>query len=146
MTATSQRATPRLDNNLADWVTGRQRLMSEPENLSDGVRSELVMWRALLDLELSRIRLTLDELGVIASVCHATVIVRTIGRGQLAWDLRDAAAYGHHVPGDLIDKLDALSPAADHALTAAVAQWWTGEHEHSIDGWATVGVRALPGG
>ena len=41
----------------------------------------------------------------------------------------------------LLDRLGALSPAADMALEYAVAAWWADNHEHTALEWESVGVR-----
>lgn len=41
----------------------------------------------------------------------------------------------------LLDRLGALSPAADMALEYAVAAWWDDHHEHTALEWESVGVR-----
>ena len=41
----------------------------------------------------------------------------------------------------LLDRLGDLPAGADQAMVRAVASWWNAGADHSVDGWAQVGVR-----
>ena len=135
----------RVPDDLAEWVTSRQTAFHEPSSVGVGLKAEATMLRDILAAELRRIRLTLEELHVIASVVGATAIDRAIAgsTGLIEGELRDARSFGQDIAEDLIDKVAMLGPAGDHALHCAVIQWWTAGGDHSIEGWAQVGVRVV---
>lgn len=149
-------ATWRPTADMEAWLEGRAERSMTPGGLSARTRTEMVLWRATLDAELRRQRLNLPELGMIADVCNGTIWPDAIGLtlGMVAADVSDAIAADPDVWGEKWDvdedqvlaKLLALGPAADHALADALARWWSDpESQHSLKGWAKVGVHVEVG-
>ena len=72
----------------------------------------------------------------------------TVGR-HLAGEVADAISLAPGTLGDawgisetdLVGRLMLLGPAADIALTDAVAAWWVAGLPHTVEGWSEVGVR-----
>lgn len=141
----------RVDDDLASWVTGRQRIFHQAESVGVGIRTEADLLRSLLALELRRTAWTLGELGVIAQA-HSGVLPDRVLAGNVgivALGVMDEVAAAPGVLGDawgvdealLIEKLQGLGAAQDHALMCAIAQWWAERRAHTPLGWAKVGVR-----
>lgn len=140
----------RISPETAGWLDGRARRMNTGSRHQQAA-AELAMWRAALNIELSRIRLTLGQANCIGDVlnghlpgtmimsrpglvyaeCHdAFQIARDI---PLSWN-PDVSSFGaKHGPegcdpekweADLLNYLGRLSAVADHALLDAIARWW----------------------
>ncbi|GAA2179930.1 hypothetical protein GCM10009785_08720 [Brooklawnia cerclae] len=145
----------RLSDDLRSWLLHRAELHAAPPRYATRVRTELVLWRAVLAAELARVRLTLPEIGLIADVCNGTMADDAIGTtiGTVATQIIDATYTDPGIWGTkwdvdesgLRDKLAALGPAADIALADAVADWWERGLDHTVEGWANVGLRVTEG-
>ena len=140
----------RPSDDMAAWLEGRADRSMEPGGRSARTRVEMETWRAVLAAEAARQRWTLPELGLIADVCNGTLWPDGVWTpGRVAVEVIDARAGQEGTYGDrwgvdeqaLVGRLTALGPAADIALADALARWWAGDHEHTIEGWAAVGVR-----
>lgn len=135
-------------DEMAAWLTGRAERSATPGSLAPRVRIELGLWRVVLREELARQAWTLPEIGAVASVCNGVIVPDTVGR-HLAGEVADAIFLAPGTLGDawgisetdLVGRLMLLGPAADIALTDAVAAWWVAGLPHSVEGWAEVGVR-----
>ena len=134
--------------DLAQWLEGRAERSFTPAGIGSRAHTELAMWRTVLEAELGQQRWTLTELAAIAAALNGALIADAVpvGIGHVAVELTDARRGREDEWGfdgdQLLAKLVRLGPAADMALADAVSRWWAGDHEHSIDGWAEVGVRA----
>lgn len=133
-----------------EWLEGRAERAMRPEGLSARTRIELQLWQTALRAELARLRWTLSELGMIADICNGTVVPDALGR-LVAAEVGDAIGADPGIWGDkwgtdedaLLARLLQLGPTADHALMDAVAAWWATRADHTVDGWASVGVRVV---
>jgi len=147
----------RLDDTAAAWLAGRAARM-HGGSTHQQARAELGLWHAVLDAELRRIRLTGAELACVADVAGGSLIrpVVSAGIGAVYAQCYDAfrvarehdpariSSYGaKHGIGeqDLLDRLGALGPAADHALADAISRWWAGDLDATAEGFAAVGLR-----
>ena len=136
-------------DEMAAWLTGRAERSATPGSLAPRVRIELALWRDVLARELARQAWTLGELGAVAAVCNGTIVPDVAGR-HLASEVADAVALDPGAIEDewgiseagLIGRLMLLGPAADIALTDAVARWWAEGLPHTVEGWTEVGIRA----
>lgn len=138
--------------DLVEWLVARARRTYSDPRLGQRAHIELVMWRAVLTEELRRLPFTLPELGAVADVMNGTMLMDAVPvRGSVssvAAEVIDAfradqGAYGRKWAVDeatLIDKLVRLGPAASIAFQDALALWWATEADHSVEGWATVGI------
>ena len=147
-TLKSTTTTWRPDKDLAAWMVGRAERSMSPSGLSARTRTEIILWRTALGLELSRQRWTLDELAVIAQACNGVVMSDALGvsAGLVAVEVSDMISREGSADGDeLVGRLMRLGPTADHALADAVCRWWIAGGDHTIAGWAAVGVRVLEG-
>lgn len=146
MDAVNPRIQARLSDDMASWLAGRAERMHTGGHNQQAI-TELGLWRAVLEAELRRIRLTISQARCIADVCNGWLMDATIGirPGLVYAECYDAfqiaretggniSSYGakHGPEGcdpakweqDLLDYLGGLSPAADHALRDAIARWW----------------------
>jgi len=139
--------------SLVDWLTARADAMGNGEPIAGQARLELDLWLEHLAAELRATTWTLPEIGCIADVLNRPVIDASVG--ALLWaDLAHAfegldGAYGDKWGIDedaLIAKARKLGPTACHALTAAIAQWWDLDADHTAEGWRRVGVRCFTDG
>lgn len=140
--------------DLAGWLEGRAERSFTPAGIGSRAHTELHLWRSVLEAELGQQRWTLTELAAIAAALNGALIADAVpvGIGHVAVELTDArrgredewdAGMAARFDGDqLLAKLVRLGPAADMALADAVSRWWAGSHEHSVEGWVAVGVRA----
>ncbi|MEH1498377.1 hypothetical protein [Cutibacterium avidum] len=136
-----------IQDDLAEWVTRREALRGEARTLGRAAISELRTFKDLLDAELARTRWSLAELELLARATMGTTAGPAVSTtvGAMFGAVFDARRLGD-VPDDeatvaLLDRLGALSPAADMALEYAVAAWWADGHEHTGLEWESVGVR-----
>lgn len=136
-----------IQDDLAAWVTHREALRGEARSLGRASVSELRTFKDLLDSELARTRWSLAELELLARATMGTTAGPGVSTsvGSMFGAVYDARRLGD-VPDDeataaLLDRLGALSPAADMALEYAVAAWWADHHEHTGLEWESVGVR-----
>ena len=126
-TPKSTTTTWRPDKDLAAWMEGRAERSMSPSGLSAR---------------------TLDELAVIAQACNGVVMSDALGvsAGLVAVEVSDMISREGAADGDeLVGRLMRLGPTADHALADAVCRWWIAGGDHTIAGWAAVGVRVLEG-
>ena len=138
---------------LTRWLEDRAERSLTPAGLSARTRTELTMWRTVLAAELGQQRWALTELAGIAAALNGVLIGDAVpsGIGHCAVELADArrgredewdAGVAVGFDGDhVVAKLARLGPAADMALADAVSRWWDAGHEHSVYGWAAVGIR-----
>ncbi|MBP8880674.1 MAG: hypothetical protein KBG77_06195 [Dermatophilaceae bacterium] len=140
------------DTELVTWLNNRAATMAAGSAALQA-RTELTLWRDHLAAELRGTTWTLAEIGCIADVLNRPLVEPAVG--SLLWaDLADAFegldnAYGRKwgiEESALVEKARRLGPTACHALTAAIAQWWDSEGEHSADGWRPVGLRVFTDG
>lgn len=151
--------------DLAGWLEDRAERALSTAGLGARTRTELFLWRAVLQAELDIQRWTLTELAALAAALNGSMISDAVPTsiGHCAVELTDARRgreddwdadiAAQHAPGlggnarwsgdALLAKLARLGPAADMALSDAISRWLTGKHEHSVEGWAQVGVRAV---
>ena len=125
-------------------------------------RAELGLWHAVLDAELRRIRLTGAELACVADVAAGSLLQPAVSlhagtvyaqcydafRLTREYDPAGISSYGakHGIDEqDLLDRLGALGPAADHALADAISRWWAGDLDATAEGFAAVGLRVAAG-
>ncbi len=166
------------DADLARWLRGRAERMpatrdrrsAEGPSASWQARAELALWRTVLAVELSRVRLTLRQASCVAVVLNGTMLgasaaspgglglvfaecydafrlAREVGPGVMA----DAGSHGARWgpegcdpakwEQELLDYLGSLGPAADHALRDAVARWRAAGGDATAEGFAAVGLR-----
>ena len=125
--------------DLTAWLEGRAERSSVPAGVGSRAHTELMMWRAVLAAELQRQRWTLDELAVIALSGSIIADAVPLGVGHVLAGVIDS---GIEVDDQLLGKLGRLGSAADMALADAVSRWCASDHEHTVEGWAAVGVRA----
>lgn len=138
----------RLTDDMAGWLAGREERMQQPRNHNRQAMTELGLWRAALEAELRRIRLTPGQANCIADVCNGWLMDASLGSrpGLVYAECYDAFRIARESPGgdlssygakhgpeggdpakweqDLLDYLGRLGPVADHALRDAVARWW----------------------
>lgn len=152
----------RADSALDEWLARRATLMHNGGTPASGnvqARLELGLWKATLDLELRRIRLTLPQARVVAAVCNTWSLDATIGAGPglVFAEVYDAfriarekdhlgiSSYGAQYGIDeqaLLDYLGSLGPAADAALRDAITRWWEDDgREDTVAGFEKVGLR-----
>lgn len=152
--------------DLARWLEDRAERSSTPSGLGARTRTELHLWRSVLQAELALQRWTLTELAAIAAALNGSIISDAVPTsiGHCAVEFTDArrgreeewdagiadqpapgvgGSAGRWSGDQLLAKLARLGPAADMALADAVSRWWACDHEHSVEGWAEVGVRAV---
>lgn len=136
-----------IPEEVAEWITRREELRGEAKTLSRAAVSELRTFHDIMTAELTRHRWSLVELEIIARATKGTPPGPGVPTtpGAMFAAVYDARRLGD-VPDDedtaaLLDKLGALSPAADMALEYAVAAWRADNHGHSVLGWEAVGVR-----
>ncbi len=142
--------TIRLGEDLEQWLLANSSMSSTQESLGRRVKTELQIWKSIQAAELSLLRLTLNELGLIADVLNGTIITDIIVSSPplVAAEILDArrlnpGEYGKKWSVDemaLIDKLSRLGPTADYALAHAVTRWWVADPKHTKEGWKNVGV------
>ena len=140
----STTTTWRPDKGLAAWMLGRAERSMSPSGLSARTRTEMILWRAALGAELDRQRWMLDELAVIAQACNGVVMSDALGvsAGLVAVEVSDMITREGSADNDeLVGRLMRLGPTADHALADAVCRWWVAGGDHTVAGWAAVGVR-----
>lgn len=138
----------RISSEIAGWLDGRAARMTAGSRHQQA-STELALWRAALNVELRRIRLTLGQANCIADVLNGHGTPAAIGSRpgliyaecydafQIARDIPlspDVSSFGaKHGPegcdpakweADLLDYLGRLSSVADHALMDAIAKWW----------------------
>jgi len=132
--------------DLTEWLEGRSARTMSPRSTGQRARTELGMWRDVLSAELGRQRWTLTEISALASEHNGTIPFDgvPVGVGFAAGAMLESF---HHEPGiygvdqaSMTAKLMDLGPAADAALVDALARWWDGECENTVEGWASVGV------
>jgi hypothetical protein len=147
------------DAELAEWLRdraermpfARDRRSTEGSAAGGQARTELALWRAALEAELSRVRLTLAQASCVADVLNGTVLDAALGAPlglayagcydafRLAREVSpgvvsDVSSYGAKWgpegcdpakwEQDLLGCLGTLGPVADHALRDAIARWW----------------------
>ena len=137
------------------WLADRQRryiVTGSP------VEQGVMEWNLLSELlaaELLQQRWTLDEAGRLAEL-HMGVIptlaISAAGRPSMLWeDLSEGiAAEGEdHLSqmevgtSGFLERIAALGPTAEHALVDALSRWWSHRHDHSVEGWAQVGIQIV---
>ncbi|MFD9151509.1 hypothetical protein [Streptomyces diastaticus] len=150
----------RVEEDLADWLTERDLRMHTGSHHIQA-KLELGMWRRALAAELRRIRLTLNQANLIASVLSGTVMTPEIvgSAPAVLMEVGDAfhlaretplpgeAPYGETWSVDedaLLHYLRTLGPTADHALFDAVSRWWKAGEPGTVEGWANVGLTVVP--
>lgn len=158
----------RVSETIAKWLdtrAGLDRHARQNEDLKQRSRhgqakAELEMWHSVLQMELRRIRLTVEQASCIADVLNGTLTTPGVGVSMsIAWmECSDAfslatgvSSYGRKwAPGgadpdkweaDLLDYLRELGPAADTALRYAISEWWQRNLEATADGFKTAGLR-----
>lgn len=148
----------RLPQRTYDWLEGRKRLMLGG-TASEQARTELEIWHTALEVELRRIRLTLDQVNCLADVLNGTLMSPGIAgsvpvayaEASDAFTLARTDHLGDHAYGEkwgideekLLGYLRTLGPVADHALHDAIARWWAHNQEPTAEGWASVGLRVV---
>lgn len=152
----------RISEDLEAWLAGRSGRF-HTGSVDRQARTELELWHSALDAELRRIRLTLAQAMCIADVCNGYMlspgIASNVGMvhaecydafrgariGPGGVNMGDTASYGAKWGIDeraLLDYLDSLGPAADHALHDAIVRWWEDDDRgDSAAGFAKVGLR-----
>lgn len=138
---------------MAAWLRERAELAQVDVGLSSRTRIELTMWRKALAYELGRTRWSLPELGLIAEICNKPVTqdrlypaVGRIARAVIESSNHSPGLYGQKWGVDelaFVGRLALLGPVADAALADAVARWWRIKAEHTVEGWASVGVTVV---
>lgn len=132
---------------LADWISRRDQLRGQTRPLAKAAISELWALREITSAELARTRWSLSELQLLAQATMDAPagpgVASTVG--AMFGAVFDARRAGD-IPDDditaaLLDKLASLGPAADMAVEYAVATWWDEHRDHTVTGWAEVGVR-----
>jgi hypothetical protein len=141
------RVQTRVSGEVAGWLDGRSsRMHTGSRHIQAGL--ELGLWRSVLNLELGRVRLTLGQANCLADVLNNPVMTPAVATrpGLIYAECYDAFAIARETPArdvssygakwgpdgcdakaweqELLDYLGKLSPAADHALTDAIAKWW----------------------
>lgn len=136
-----------IPEEVAEWITRREELRGEARTLARAAVSELRTFKDLLAAELARTRWSLAELELLARSTMGTTAGPGVSTsvGAMFGAVYDARRLGD-VPDDeataaLLDRLGALSPAADMALEYAVAAWWADGHALTALEWESVGVR-----
>lgn len=145
----------RAESGLLSWLADRQERVLDAASIHEQARTELEMWRTVLQLELRRIPLTVPEASCIADVLNGSLILGggvPITVGRVFAELFDAfeiakgiSSYGNKWGIDearLLDKLRA-GPAADLALADAISRWWKQDGEATAEGFASVGIRVI---
>jgi len=138
------------DPALIAWLDGRAKRSAQLASPGKRARTEILMWRDALTQEPRRQRWTLRELALLAEVHHGVIpmnaIATNIGMaaGGIIDGLHDDLATTDEkwdvYENALTKKLLDLGPTADHALIDAIARWWEAKAEHSVEGWASVGI------
>jgi hypothetical protein len=158
MTADS-RVHVRLGEEMIGWLTSRAGRM-HAGSPHQQARAELGLWRAVLEAELRRLRLTLPQARCVADVLGGTVLDAAIAAGAgLAYGEcfdafrlartgpgGEAASYGakHGIKEEeLLTYLAGLGPAADHALRDAIARWWAAGADDTVAGFTATGLRIV---
>ncbi|MEU9925055.1 hypothetical protein AB0H51_27870 [Streptomyces griseoluteus] len=153
------RISARISEQLAAWLADRsERMMTGSTDLQ--AKLELDMWRAALDSELNRIRLTVEQANCLADVLNSTTLDAALaGRaGIVYYNASDAFALARDTPVPetssygakhgidetaLLDYLRRLGPTADHALHDAIARWWATDAQPTAEGWRSVGLNVV---
>jgi hypothetical protein len=154
---TDGRVQVRVDPATARWLADRAgRMHTGSTHLQ--AKTELDLWRAVLSVELRRIRLTLAEASCLADILNASMLDATIVGGGVGIAYAEAydafrLARESPLPGEssyaakwdidedrLLDVLSRLGPAGDHALRDAFSRWWANDHEPTSEGFAAVGL------
>lgn len=161
MSTKQNRLEVRIPDGLKVWLTDRAVRMglagkASPHNAQARLELENLKW--LLVAEVARIRMPLAYLNALADLLQSTppppVTARALpdiyvecqeqleatrgvdGRSLVAarWQIDENA---------LLKQLKGLSPAADHALFDAIAQFVQAGYEPTVEGWSQVNVRAV---
>lgn len=159
----------RLTDDMAGWLDGRAERMNTGSRNQQAI-TELTLWRAVLNIELHRIRVTLEQASCIADVLNGFTLDPAISLGvgrvyaECYGAFRDArdkggepSSYGaKHAPLNvdaaeweqtLLDYLGGLNMTADHALRDAIARWWAVPDDPEVSDaarFAMVGLRVTP--
>lgn len=141
--------------DLDQWLTNRsERMLSG--SVSVQARTELELWHIVIDGELRRLRMPLAWMNCIGDILNSSMLDSTIGTdtGIIWHEAHDAfrlatgiSSYGAKWAineKDLLDWLEKLGPAADHALRDAVSRWWETNQEPTKEGWRAVEVIVIP--
>lgn len=137
----------RADNDLLEWLEARtKQLGCVSADLQ--ARNDLKMLKDLLNAEIKRIPLTLQEASCIADVLNGALLDETVG-STVRYELEDAfqiADYATKWGIDqevLLKKLSLVGPTADHALRCAIDQWWEDGHTITTEAFIAVGLRII---
>lgn len=138
----------RVDGGTVAWLADRAERMESGTSADVQARTELALWRMVLDAELRRQRWSCAELCFIADVVAGSTILPTIGHvlfAEVGDVLRlDGADKWNDKWGvdarSVLRRLASLSPTADHALHDAISRWWHADGEATPDGWRVVGL------
>lgn len=157
---TDNRIQVRLDDDLAGWLRQRADMSRTGRSMDMQAREDLGLLREVIETELRRIRLTLQQARCLADVLNGTIIDSAVGTSlglayaecydafRLAREgspAPDLSSYGaKHAPDgtdpekweqDLLVLLGRLGPAADYALRFAIARWWAEVHPQDSLQW-----------
>lgn len=138
----------RLGDDLVAWLDGRAARAETGAGTGARARAELRLWQDVLAAELGRQIWTLGEIGLVADVLSGSMLPDRVG-AVVALQVLDGCSGLDNVHGQrwgvdedaLLGRLRRLGPAADLALLDAVSRWWASDtRDHSVSGWAEVGV------
>ena len=133
--------------DLRDWLADRAARAQKGGGTHARARVELEMWRAAMRVEAARTVWTPAEVAALAHIqgdapLDGVTSLAARARDELRPDpiLGAPAGYGIDT-GQLLAKLDGLSPVADHATMDAISRWWADDdRQHTVEGWAAVGL------
>ena len=139
---------------LEAWLEDRALIECQGVSSSMRARTELRLWNNALAGELARPAWTLAELGLLAALHRGTIpgpglaytvgfVAQAVADGTEGEEESWAEQHDVDLPG-LLSRLCDLGPVADHALEHALVQWSKSKAAHTVDGWASVGVRVDP--
>jgi hypothetical protein len=145
--------------DLAAWLGSRRERIVPPLSGHLHARAELELWRAVIAAELRHLPpLTLPQASCIADALAGPQMQSAVAQGlglvyaqvfdafRLARSRAggDVSSFGakHGVKEqEILDYLEGLSPAADHALADAISRWWQEDLDATAEGFAAAGLR-----
>lgn len=147
--------------DLDEWLADRASRMANANGINSQARTELMLWRSALRVELGMVRFTLGEISCIADVLKSTMLDATIGvggpgithsllYGEISYEFAHAtgiSSYGRKWGIDekaLLGKMAGIGPVADHALRDAIASWWADRAPDDVDGFRLYGINVVP--
>lgn len=151
---TDNRLQLRIKPDLHAWLSDRaDRMHGHSPDLQ--AKTELGLWRAVLEMELRRIRLSVAEASCLADVLNGSMLDATLGPLTF-YEASDAFRIARDTPvpemssyatkwgvdeDALLERLRALHPVADHALRDALSRWWHDEaSEATVEGFTKHGL------